>query len=475
MLTSCNPKSEILPIRSVLLATLAGLLLTACGNSATTESVPVSTQADASTVASDATVLDLSNDILHPPAIGAAIPFPETGADDTATPSPVIGAGEPQLTRLAGGFNSIAIDAGGTTLAGGIPGYDLDEQANTGAVMVRFRVEEQWWFDAMLFADSNSEGARLGHATAISSDGRTIAASAPEHQHNGESSGAVYIFERFGEGWQQTAELVAPSPMEFSRFGQVIALHPQGETLYVSESLPTGRVHVFQKISSQWQYTQTLVSPNDAKTTFGSALGVAENGVLAVSDLGNIYIYRTEGVSPDLWQTIAPPVDDSLDQTLWHRFGEAIAMSANGSNLLISGIEQPLLSSTNQPLQDSVLHKSLVQSLVYQLDETGSWELTATLIPAGSHASDSVQSVAVSADGQQILLGLNNVLSNDNQVSVMSKKTDYWVRTAVLTSPSTHARDFGRTVAITADGNRLLMTASEREGGAVYEWLLPSE
>ena len=100
-------------------------------------------------------------------------------------------------------------------------------------------------------------GALDGHAgvgVAISSDGNTIAVGAPHESSNAKGingnqsdtslydSGAVYVFTRRGNGWEQQAYVKASNADAGAEFGHSVALSADGNTLAVERPLgPAGR------------------------------------------------------------------------------------------------------------------------------------------------------------------------------------------------------------------------------------------
>ena len=98
---------------------------------------------------------------------------------------------------------SVAISDAGDVLA---IGAQVDGASFTGAVYVFEKVGEAWSQTAKLTASDAAQFDRLGLVIAISGDGSTIVAGAPSEDAAGDTAGAVYIFERSGGGWATTTE-----------------------------------------------------------------------------------------------------------------------------------------------------------------------------------------------------------------------------------------------------------------------------
>lgn len=273
----------------------------------------------------------------------------------------------------------VALSADGTTLAisatqedsisRGINGDQSDDQNEaTGAVYV-FALTENGWEQQAYIKASNTEQLRtleddsgntldyfisqdrFGYSIDLSDDGNTLAVGAiredsnargingEEDNNSATDAGAVYLFERSGDSWSQTAYIKASNtPEEESsssssdsssssssssssdssssssldsdttgdRFGHAVALSGDGSTLAVGaifeasgdgeingdesdNSQPdAGAVYVFTKSDSGWAQ-QAFIKPGNpsAYDLFGFSLALSQTGdVLAVGAIG---------------------------------------------------------------------------------------------------------------------------------------------------------------------------------------------
>ncbi|MBX2823898.1 MAG: FG-GAP repeat protein [Gammaproteobacteria bacterium] len=421
------------------------------------------------------------------------IPF-EDVSNDALIP-PLVGSGKTQLQRLTartspdsgqGDFlgSSLASNGDGNVLVSGAPGRDVGSVPDSGAVTVMFQVNGQWWFDRELTAELPQTDAGFGHAVAVSQNGQLIAATAPHDNVAAEAAGAVYLFERFGEGWVGTTQLVSPTPANSGRFGTAVVLHPDGETLFVSEPAVEGSVHIFRRQQDLWSWTQTLKAPHDDSGLagqqadgFGTTLDIAADGTLVVGapdrlqldtdqgfvTSGAVYTFRQRD---DEWQSgqILTPSRSS-----WTHFGKSIAVAGDGSLLLVSVLELPL---TDMPLLD----KAQIQVQVYRLDADHQWKQDEQLLPAGAHSEVSEVALLSNPDGDRIYLALTNPGRRDNTLMQYDRIGDGWLRTALLSRPQAQPNALGHALALAPDADRLLVTApdetvNERTGaGAIYTW-----
>jgi hypothetical protein len=135
-----------------------------------------------------------------------------------------------KLTASDGATNdlfgsSVAISAGSTAVAGG----------RSGAVYVFQRPGVLFWSNTFQRAKlTASDGASLGSSVGVSADGSAVVAGAPAAQVGANASqGAVYGFERPSSGWAnstQVARMTAPDGAAGDALGASVALSGDGLT-----------------------------------------------------------------------------------------------------------------------------------------------------------------------------------------------------------------------------------------------------
>lgn len=165
--------------------------------------------------------------------------------------------------------DALALSADGDTLAVGVPGDASDAEgifeeetgeprrAASGAVRVYSLAETGWELAAYIKAASipnsfvpNNGGIELGWAVALSGDGNTLAAGAPNEGRKmfgidgllpslvdddpfSPASGAVFMFERGAAGWRQGVHIKPPNTDNPFRFGRAIAMTTDGRAMVV--------------------------------------------------------------------------------------------------------------------------------------------------------------------------------------------------------------------------------------------------
>jgi len=291
----------------------------------------------------------------------------------------------------------VSISADGNTLAVSTPG-ELNEE---GAAYVFTRDDGSWQEQAYLKASNpegqicNSElpdcyrwGDAFGTGLDLSDDGNTLAIGAPgedsaaigingdQGDNSSRGRGAVYVFVRNDETWQQQAYLKANFDYDHpTSFGEAVALSATGDTLavgtpgddsiatgingvqsgFINEGVSSGAVYVFERAGVSWQQQAFVKASNtDRMDDFGGALSLSADGnTLAVGASqedsaaigingdqadnsatlsGAAYVLtRTAGV----WQQRA--YLKAIDTQERDRFGVRLSLSADGQSLVVSG------------------------------------------------------------------------------------------------------------------------------------------
>src|SRR5262249_54483207 len=142
-------------------------------------------------------------------------------------------------------------------------------------------------------------GTLEGHGVALSGDGNTLAVGASYEDSNANgingnqndnslySSGAVYVFVRRNNVWTQQAYIKASNPGQSDKFGFVVALSQDGNTLAVSapgeasaakgingdqsdDSIPeAGAVYVFTRTGTVWSQQAYINASNTGEPRVG--------------------------------------------------------------------------------------------------------------------------------------------------------------------------------------------------------------
>lgn len=184
---------------------------------------------------------------------------------------------------------SVAI-SGDTAVVGAYKAGDEANGVDAGAAYVFTRSGDLWQQQGKLTAHDGQPGDTLGGNVAIS--GNTAIAGAIGHDANGDNAGAVYVFERQRNAWQQSAKLMPSDSGAGDAFGQSVAIF--GDTMVIGAPHDddrgdgSGSVYVFVRAGSNWEQKAKLkATDGSAGDLFGISVSLTHNTILIGADLND--------------------------------------------------------------------------------------------------------------------------------------------------------------------------------------------
>ena len=382
-----------------------------------------------------------------------------------------------QTVAISGDGNTIAVGSPHEQSAAiGINGNQKDDSTfNAGAVYVYTRRGASWSQQAYVKASNTGSGDYFGSVVALSADGNTMAVSAlwessgatgvngNQADNSVPQAGAAYIFTRSGGAWRQQAYLKASNtgekgvgdvPGDGDQFGFSLALSDDGNTVAVG-------------------------AMSEDSNTSGINGDQADN---SASSAGAVYVFTRTG---NAWaQQAYIKADTPAMYTNGDLFGFSVALSANGNTLAVGDYDEGGSSRTiNGPI-DNMRGGS---GAVYVFTRAGAtWSRQAYLKTSIAEGGDSWGvSLALSDDGNTLVAGsvdedctatgVNPPGCGDDRATDMStgaaavfvRNGTTWTQQAIFKSSNTGAQDwFGIRVAVSGDGNTLVVSASNEDSAA---------
>lgn len=190
----------------------------------------------------------------------------------------------------------------------GVPEDDTDNGRDAGSLQVFFRSETGWVQHQKLNASDAVDGDEFGTTLAMSGDYAIVGA--PRKDDVGKNSGAAYIFTRHGTEWVEQAKLMAPDAKSGDYFGISVAI--DGDTALVGGHrinkpvADAGSVYVFERLGNSWLQTAHLTAPDATRFAyFGFSVGLDEDTAIigatrddeAGSDAGAAYVFVRYGLA----------------------------------------------------------------------------------------------------------------------------------------------------------------------------------
>lgn len=220
----------------------------------------------------------------------------------------------------------------GDTALVGAPFDDTIGGNLAGSVLVFTRTASGWGQQARLVAQDTVGSDYFGASVAIQGD--TAIVGAPGHDQAGLSdAGAVYVFRRVGDAWEQRAKLTPADAAASAEFGESVSL--DAATLVVGATGAAGRigaVYSFVGADATWLQEARMVPPSGragddfggAVALYGDSVVVGAVGRMADPDIrraGSVFVFlRTAGTWTQQSELRAPnPTRDDF-------FGNSVAL-----------------------------------------------------------------------------------------------------------------------------------------------------
>ncbi len=346
------------------------------------------------------------------------------------------------------------------------------------------------------YVSGENAGGRFGHALAVSADGSTLAVGRWGNDL-GNVPGEVHIFQRQPAGWSMQARLRLDPPVQNYpgleyMFGAAVALSADGNTLAVGTRY--GPVYLYRRTDSQssWSLEDTVIGANTQPNNdrFGDAVALSADGnVLAVgapreASAGNgpddnsapfagaTYVFVHTGGNWSQHAYIKPANTGAGD-----RFGTTVALSADGDTLIVGAPGEDGMSAgiNGDPDTNGTVDSGAVY--VFQRGVFNLYLQQAYIKASNPDADDRFGSaVALSADGDTLAVGApfedssgdgGNDADNAGAVYVFTRSGTDWSQQAYVKAAITDPDDrFGSAVALSADGDTLLIGAPFEDSGA---------
>lgn len=352
---------------------------------------------------------------------------------------------------------AVAVDAD-TAVAAGYGASDAGLQ--TGAVYVFERNGTGWQTSARLTAEGGAAEDRFGFALAVSGD--TVVVGAYQNDDVDAEAGSAYVFERSGGTWVQRAKLLASDATLGDRFGVSVAI--DGDTILVGAhgeddgGSSTGAVYVFSRSGADWVETQRLkASDAAAGDSFGRV--VAIDGDVLIAGAQNDDDGATNAGAAYVFVREGGTWTEQAKLTASDP-GEAVYF---GSAVDVEGglaVVGAYLSAS--PALDS--------GAAYVFARNGSsWDQQAKIVAGDGEAEDRFgRSVAVA--GGRVLVGSyfdDDKGTNSGSVYVFEEQGSSWVERQKLTADDAAANDyFGFAVAASGTTAVIGSYGDDDKGGA---------
>jgi len=340
---------------------------------------------------------------------------------------------------------AVSLSADGNTLAVGVGGTGENSINNpenpygqsSGAIYVFVRNNGKWQQQAYLKASNPDTtytygGDKFAHELQLSADGNTLAVGARREQSaatgiNGDQSdnsayeaGAVYVFVRVGEHWQQQAYIKGHNTSENHGFGGNLSLNADGNILAVGATrqgsaetgdINSGAVYVFERSNGIWQQQSYL--KGDIKPRGG-------------------------------------------------RFGRSVGLSADGKTLVVGVFDPSVATPASHSVRGPHYDDYYGAAYVFVRTVESSWQRQAYLTAPEGYWNSFGRDISLTEDGDTL------AVSAQNSVHVFERVNDNWQDRAFLQASNAESGDrFGISISLSSDGSTLAVGAFEEDSAAI--------
>ncbi|WP_070965985.1 FG-GAP repeat protein [Vibrio sonorensis] len=367
---------------------------------------------------------------------------------------------------------------------------------------------------------NSSDNQYMGYSVVLSADGETLAVAAPGERSNGLDpfdtsltlAGAVYLYKRQNNEWQNIDYIKAPSPQNDDWFGYRVALNGNGSTLAVSMprdpnlNNQKGSVFVYQyeKHNDTWQRSvnpPALIQPensaSDTENAFGESIALSGDGTTLVvgdpasrsnlvGDKDVVYIFRFDETNA-LWkqEDFFQSNDNmniggssgGLNPNSSDAYGQSVSLNWDG-NLLAVGA--PWEDSASTGIGSARTGTATNSGAVYLYHySNGQWDKSNEIYVKASNASVDEFfgfSVSLSGDGETLAVsaplessdakGVNDSAATTKTgvpvgaVYIFRYQGNNWYQTDIIKAKEPELLDqFGADISLSYDGATLAVGA----------------
>jgi hypothetical protein len=282
---------------------------------------------------------------------------------------------------------------------------------------------------------------------------------APAKNVFGGNSGAAYIFRHNGSEWEEEARLTAGDQLAYNEFGYAVSV--DGDFAAVGARVNytgMGAVYIYKRNGDVWEEEVKIECPDcsnlQAQALFGRSVALQGDRVLvgaqqsgsSLYEAGIVYSFRRGDESWVLEKTFIP--DDAV---ITAQFGWSVSLSAPYA--IMGAPFDPI--SFNNPMG---------AAYIYKLDEN-EWVFDSKLLP-DVVATSQLFGFSVGIDGDVAVVGSPGGSDTyGKRASVFENEGGLWIRRTILFSSDGNT-NYGRSVGL---ANDQIVVGNTRYGAYVFE------
>ncbi len=186
----------------------------------------------------------------------------------------------------------VSLNSNGNIIAIGAMNNDNDNGINAGSVNI-YKFTDNTWTPMGTTIYGETEGEQCGRFVSLSSDGYTVAISAPDCNTNETESGCVYVYKWDGDSWNIMGSRIYGNYWS-EKLGWCVSLSSDGLKLAIAGQFfnNKGYVYVYEWLNNEWTRIGNDLSADlsTATSRYGKYIELNDNGtILVIGSTGNGY------------------------------------------------------------------------------------------------------------------------------------------------------------------------------------------
>ncbi len=356
---------------------------------------------------------------------------------------------------------SVAMSNDGSRLVIGAP-FNDGNGATNGHVRV-YDWNDSAWQQVGSDISGDAAGDISGWSVEMSNDGNRLVIGAPYNDGNGAYSGHVRVYDWNGSAWQQVGtDIDGEAAFDYS--GSSVAMSNDGSRLVIGapyndgNGADSGHVRVYDWNGNAWQQVGSDISGEAVVDYSAHAVAMSADGNrLIISGIendgngvnsGHVRVYDWSGFD---WQQVGADIDGEAEGDL---FSSAVAISSDGSRIAVSA----------QKNDGGGVDSGHVR--IYDWSN-GAWQQVGGDIDGEIADDQSGWSLSLSNDGGRLVIGApyNDGNGTDSgHVRVYDWNGSVWQQVGLDIDGEAAGDESGYSVAMSGDGSRLVIGAPYNDG-----------
>jgi len=336
---------------------------------------------------------------------------------------------------------AVAINGAGTVFTVGAPGV--------GNGLVNIHTVSGNTISLSTTLTGPASGSRFGEAVAVNLVGNVLAVGAPNTTSN---TGRVVVYANSGGTWSQRGANIEKLSETSAKAGSSVALSSDGNVLVVGSpnfgtSSNRGKVTTWRWNGTAWVEFGNAIESNTASSFFGKRVACNSAGTTIAfsSDLNNGTVHAYELIN-NAWVQLGTPITGLT------------AADANGTGIALNSLGDIL--AIGAPGNDSS-GTNFGQTRVFKLNTSKQWMPYGSPINGKSANDASGTRVALSADGDTLVIGAPDAssvgLATNGRVSVYRYINGIWKLVAGDINGAAASEKSGLALAVTSDASKILI------------------